>query len=406
MASHDSYIGKPATDLPTPSLILSKPTIERNINQLHQAVKNLGIAFRPHVKTLKSLEVTRLMLGNGLHRKIVASTLPEIEGALPLVKEGVLDECLYGMPIYPSILPRLAKLTTSLKIVLMIDNEQHIDVLEKFTGTKAPWPVFIKIDVGTRRAGVVHSSSTLPALVQRVEESAAVELYGFYCHAGHSYACRTSESAASVLKEELEGAVSASNLLSKAGSGRKVVVSIGSTPTAHVVSTIKEVLPEGLELELHAGSYCPSCTGNFPCNDLQQVCTGLVSVNAQSVRVLTEVCSVYPERNEALVNAGKIALSKETSDLPGYARVTDKPEWAVVRTSQEHGILGLSVTPALSVLGVHEVKNEKAVETFKVGDRVLLYCQHACITASAFPVYYVVDEEDIVREAWVPWKGW
>jgi D-serine deaminase-like pyridoxal phosphate-dependent protein len=53
MTSYESYIGKPVTDLPTPSLILSKPTIERNINQLHQDVKNLGIAFRPHVKTLK-----------------------------------------------------------------------------------------------------------------------------------------------------------------------------------------------------------------------------------------------------------------------------------------------------------------------------------------------------------------
>ncbi|KAL2849827.1 putative serine dehydratase domain-containing protein [Aspergillus pseudoustus] len=397
MTSYDAYIGKPATDLPTPSFVLSKPTIERNINQLHQDVKNLGIAFRPHVKTLKSLEVTRLMLGNGVYRKIVASTLPEIEGALPLVKEGILDECLYSMPIYPSILPRLVKLTTSLKIVLLVDNEQHVDILENFPGTKTPWPVFIKIDVGTHRAGLVNSSSALPALVRRVEESSTVELYGFYCHAGHSYACRTSESAVSVLKDELEGVVSASKLLSE--KGRNIVISIGSTPTAHVVSTIREALPKGLELELHAG--------NFPCNDLQQVCTGLIPASAQSIRVLAEVCSVYPERNEALINAGTIALSKETSDLPGYGRVIDRPQWAVVRTSQEHGILGLSASPALSVLGVNEeMKDEQAVETFKVGDRVLLYCQHACITASAFPVFYVVDEQEIVREAWVPWKGW
>ncbi|CEL02317.1 hypothetical protein ASPCAL03488 [Aspergillus calidoustus] len=401
MAWYDSYIGKPVTDLPTPSLILSKPTIERNISQLHQDVKNLGIAFRPHVKTLKSLEVTRLMLDNGLYRKIVASTLPEIEGALPLVKEGVLDECLYSMPIYPSVLPRLAQLSDTLKIVLMIDNEQHIDILEQFQGTRASWPVFIKIDVGTRRAGVVKSSSVLPSLVRRVEESPAVELYGFYCHAGHSYACRTSEAAASVLKDEVEGVVSASKFLSKKESGRKVIVSIGSTPTAHVVSSLREVLPEGLELELHAG--------NFPCNDLQQVCTGLIPATAQSVRVLTEVCSVYPERNEALINAGTIALSKETSDLPGYGRVIDRPQWAVVRTSQEHGILGLSAAPALSVLGVNNNEvdtEEKADQTFRIGDRVLLWCQHACITASAFPVYFVADEKDIVREAWAPWKGW
>ncbi|KAL4814924.1 putative serine dehydratase domain-containing protein [Aspergillus spinulosporus] len=395
MDAYDSYIGKPVTDLPTPALVLSKPTIERNIKQLLQDVDRLGIAFRPHVKTLKSLEVTRMMLGNGQHRRIVASTLPEIEGAIPLAKEGVLDECLYSMPIYPTVLPRLLGISKSLRILLMIDSEQHIDVLEKFSGSTAPWPVFIKIDVGTRRAGIVNSSSALPNLVKRVEESSAVELYGFYCHAGHSYACRTEESAVAVLKDEVEGVVSASKHLRN---GRKVVVSIGSTPTAHVVRELREVLPEGLELELHAG--------NYPCNDLQQVSTGLVPHTAQSVRVLAEVCSVYPERNEALINAGTIALSKETSEFPGYGRVTERPQWAVLRTSQEHGILGLSPAPALSLLGVNEVRDEKAMDVFKVGDKVLLYCQHACITAAAHPVYYVVDEQDVVREAWVPWKGW
>ena len=32
------------------------------------------------------------MLGNGKYRKVVASTLPEIEAVLPLASEGVLDE--------------------------------------------------------------------------------------------------------------------------------------------------------------------------------------------------------------------------------------------------------------------------------------------------------------------------
>lgn len=35
-----------------------------------------------------------MMLGNGTHRRIVASTLAEIRGALPLAKEGILDEVL------------------------------------------------------------------------------------------------------------------------------------------------------------------------------------------------------------------------------------------------------------------------------------------------------------------------
>ena len=136
--------------------------------------------------------------------------------------------------------------------------------------------------------------------------------------------------------------------------------------------------------------------GNYPANDLQQFHTGLVTESQQAVRVLAEVCSVYPERNEALINAGTVALSKETSDTPGYGRVSDKPQWAVVRVAQEHGILGFT----------GKGTGEKITDAFKVGQKVLLYIQHACITAAAHHVYYVVDEGDVVRETWVPWKGW
>lgn len=34
------------------------------------------------------------MLANGKYRSIIASTLPEIRGALPLVKEGLLEEVI------------------------------------------------------------------------------------------------------------------------------------------------------------------------------------------------------------------------------------------------------------------------------------------------------------------------
>ncbi|KAJ5508673.1 hypothetical protein N7527_010816 [Penicillium freii] len=77
---HACYIDCPVTELPTPALILSKPMLERNTQLLLEDVKRLRIEFRPHVKTLKCTEVTRMMLGDGVHRRIVASTLSEILG--------------------------------------------------------------------------------------------------------------------------------------------------------------------------------------------------------------------------------------------------------------------------------------------------------------------------------------
>ncbi|ROT40491.1 hypothetical protein SODALDRAFT_97330 [Sodiomyces alkalinus F11] len=404
LRNHLSFIGSPVADLPTPALVISKPVLEANIAQLHQDVEAMGIAFRPHVKTLKSVEVTRMMLGGGKHRKIVASTVADIEGLLPLVEEGILDEALYGVPVAPSKIPRLAALRHSLRIVLMIDHDQQIAHLEAFSATaggqsktRDPWDVLIKIDVGTRRAGIPPSSPRLADLVRRAETSTAVNVLGFYAHAGHSYSSRSQDAAQAALSTEAEGVLQAAGLLP---ADRAVLVSIGSTPTAHVVRSLQVAAPRNVALELHAG--------NFPAHDLQQVSTGLVRPAQQALRLCVEVCSLYPERNEALVNAGTIAISKETSSWAGYGNVVGKPGWYVQRTSQEHGILAFRPPSGSPTKGT-EVEGgvlSGVDEVFKVGDKVLLHVAHACITASNHHVYYVVDEDDMVRETWIPWKGW
>lgn len=265
----------------------------------------------------------------------------------------------------------------------MVDNEQQVSFLEESASSKQPWDIFIKLDVGSHRAGVELKSDSLHRLVERAEKSPAVNIYGFYCHAGHSYGGRSRQEAEETLNVEVSSVLFAARLLP---SDRHLVISVGSTPTAHVVESLKATMPENLTFELHAG--------NFPCNDLQQVSTGLVTESQQAVSVAAEVCSVYPERNEALVNAGVIALSREASAYSGFGRVVGKPAWGVVRLSQEHGILG--------TVG----ENGKVDEDFEVGQRVEIWCNHSCIAAAAFHVYYVVDEEGIVKDTWIPWKGW
>ncbi|RBR13922.1 hypothetical protein FVER53590_09063 [Fusarium verticillioides] len=382
LENHKAFIGKHVSELPTPSLVVNLPVLKTNVETLHRDVEKLGIGFRPHVKTLKCLEVTRLMMADGKYRGIIASTIPEIQGALPLVKEGILESCLYGLPVYPGTLPRLVELRKSLRIMLMVDNEQQVEFLEESPSSKQPWDVFIKLDVGSRRAGVEANSAALNRLVERAQKSSAISIYGFYCHAGHSYGGRSRDEAEKTLNIEVSSVLAAAKLLP---SDHQLVISVGSTPTAHVVESLKASMPDNIKLELHAG--------NFPCNDLQQVSTGLVTKTQQSVSVAAEVCSVYPERNEALVNAGVIALSREASAFSGFGRVVGSPAWGVVRLSQEHGILGTS-------------EGRKVDEDYKVGQKVQLWCNHACIAAAAFYVYYVVDEQGMVRDTWIPWKGW
>ena len=102
--------------------------MERNVSAMLADVAAKGFSFRPHVKTLKvptypslrfrtsamgtqqaalvvnsskTAEATRLMLG-GRHRKVVVSTLAEIRGVLPLVKEECVDEVNIKIPVLDS----------------------------------------------------------------------------------------------------------------------------------------------------------------------------------------------------------------------------------------------------------------------------------------------------------------
>lgn len=162
-------------------------------------------------------------------------------------------KCLYGLPIRPGALPLLLRLSGILKITLMIDCEEHIKVIEKFNSqniSASPWGVFIKVNVGSNRAGAPVNSQRLKDLTLKAAASPALSIIGFYCHAGHSYACRTEDQAEAVLHDEINGTLEAALSLPV---NDDIIISVGSTPTAHVMDKLKSSLPPNIKLELHAG---------------------------------------------------------------------------------------------------------------------------------------------------------
>ena len=132
-------------------------------------------------------------------------------------------------------------------------------------------------------------------------------------------------------------------------------------------------------------------------NDLQQLSTGTIDEIDLAMTVIADVCSIYAERNEGLINAGVLALTREPGKIPGFARVRGLKgqSWIVDRVSQEHGIL--------SHVGIDGVPAEN---TWKVGDKVELDVQHACIVGAMHGWHFITDEKDIVCDVYYPWKWW
>ena len=309
---------------------------------------------------------------------------------LPLVQEGVVTDILYGLPVAQSKLHDLVDLSTKATIRVMIDSMVQ---LKSLLSQDQKWSVFIKVDCGTSRAGLPSDSSQLRDLIVEVLKQPTIDLFGFYCHAGHSYGATNMESAQRVFETEISCALEAVTLAREHERElQKYTISVGATPTAHAAQEMDSEqllssLPENVQLELHAGCYA--------INDIQQQCTSLISSSDIAIRVLAEVVSSYTDRRELLINAGTIALAKETSKVPGYGRAQishNLNEWTVVRTSQEHGIM-----------------SGGDVESVVIGSKVLITPQHACITGSAYPFYFVVDSlafDAKVVDIWVRYNGW
>ncbi|WBW71328.1 D-serine ammonia-lyase [Schizosaccharomyces osmophilus] len=392
----EAYVGKSIQQVPTPGFVIDKSIFRNNCNRMLDRASSIGVSFRPHVKTHKTSEGTLLQLGKERTKAVVVSTVMEAFSLVPLIQEKKIDDLLYGLPVAKSRISELYELN---KIVpnlrLMVDHPKQLESLREFsskTPQSKPWSVFIKIDMGTHRAGVTNESEVVKHLISEILSNKSLfHLFGFYCHAGHSYASKSLDAASEFLYDEIRAANLAADFAISIDPSLSLTLSVGATPTAHSVSLkVKELIPSlNGKLELHAG--------NYPMNDVQQMTTNCIKKDDVAGCVFAEVLSNYAGRNgepgEALMNAGVIAMSRETSPEGGYGIVIT-PEFDnfyVDRLSQEHGIL--------------KSKNPKAALP-EPAQFLSIIPNHSCITAAAFPWYYITEGSDIITDIWVPWKGW
>src|SRR5512146_653899 len=64
--------------LPTPCLLLDRARLERNTERMRARTADLGVTFRPHLKTAKSVDAAHFVLGTSPGPATV-STLKEAE---------------------------------------------------------------------------------------------------------------------------------------------------------------------------------------------------------------------------------------------------------------------------------------------------------------------------------------
>jgi D-serine deaminase-like pyridoxal phosphate-dependent protein len=144
--------------------------------------------------------------------------------------------------------------------------------------------------------------------------------------------------------------------------------------------------------------------GVYMFGDLFQAAIGSCTEADIAISVLAAVIGHRRDRNQLLIDAGALALSKDlnTLQLPpaqrtGYGAVTSLdgvrlPGLCVAGVSQEHG----------QITGAAPIDFEK----FPVGTRLRILPNHACLTAAAHDRYHVLDDGHEVVETWTRTNGW
>jgi D-serine deaminase-like pyridoxal phosphate-dependent protein len=362
--------------LTTPAFLVDPVIVERNCARMRGKAQRSGTAFRPHVKTHKTVEIARKQHGGGWG-PITVSTLAEAE----LFARNGFRDITYAVPVAPEKLARVAALAQQIeRLNVLIDSEAALRAIEEFHrlhGTR--FHVFLKVDCGYHRAGVNPADPDSARLAIAIAESPAVTFQGLLTHAGHSYHARDIEEIRRIAAEEATCLTRFRALLGEEFG--EVVRSVGSTPTLSVIddfSGADEVRP-----------------GNYVFYDAFQAAIGACTPADVAVSVLATVVGSYPERQHAVVDAGALALSKDlgADHLDphfGYGVVCDlnlrQLPARLVALSQEHGKIETSAP-------------------LPVGTRVRIVPNHSCLTAAMFDVYPAVDGGRVVGE-WRPARGW
>lgn len=357
-------------DISKPTLLLDRKKVEKNIEKMSRKATSTGVELRPHFKTHQSQDIGRLFKAWSIE-KITVSSLSMAE---KFAADGWKDITV-AFPVNVLELDTINRLAGKIQLNLLVDCRETVEFLQGRLNQSVN--IFIKIDVGNRRAGISwEDESQIVSLAKLIESTKKMNFSGLLTHAGQTYASSSIEDITEIHQSTISRLLSIKDKL-LAGGISNCLISVGDTPTCSLMKDftgVDEIRP-----------------GNFVFYDVMQAELGACGYDEISVAIACPVVSKYPERGEILLYGGVIHFSKEyilndqNQKVFGYLAESSLRGWEGVNKacylsglSQEHGLLKV---PA------------EVLDEVNIGDVLLIYPVHSCLSANLLRSYITPDGE-------------
>ena len=224
-------------EVDSPSLVVFPDRVQNNIEILKSMLPDLQ-RLRPHVKTHKSAEVTKLLLQSGF-TQFKCATIAEAE---MLGEAHAPDVLLAYQPVGPKAerLAQLVKLFPKTTFSCLVDNVETADHLNNiFKKIHYQLRVYIDLNIGMNRTGIKPGPDA-EALYKKCQSLEGIISVGLHAYDGHlrdaDFEVRT--------KKCNEGFVPVTTMqqnLVKAGFSESIVV-VGGTTTFPIHAKRKNVV--------------------------------------------------------------------------------------------------------------------------------------------------------------------
>lgn len=298
-----------AAAYPTPFASINAELLRSNIETMQSWVTSHGARLRPHFKSHRSVHVAELQIVSGA----VGFTCTDVAQLNALLALGI-EDILVSSPIQldRGTWPALRRAAASGRVTFAVTSEDAVRALNAAVGRRAGTRVWVEIDVGCHRTGILPGACAAPALVAR---ECGFDVAGIFGYPGQGYQPNEARNASSQERRSLEQAAAE---LDNVGVHLRHV-SAGSSPTVRFATP-------GFVTEYRPGTYV--------LGDRQQVALGAVSAAAVALTVTATV--LQSEEGRVVLDAGGKSIGR------------DHPRWL-----EGHGAVGASDGPVISRLFDH-----------------------------------------------------